>query len=159
MLAQALLGPTLPEKCAECGKVFPTSEWDVGGWSPGELTTDPDQLGGQIVGGIDDDPNARDTSVVDTRNAVLMESWTAASAEMSDDRHMVALAIEGRINQSSRRARLLLLIDVGGSAAFAAEIVGLAMRMRPDDRDEFGVVMNEQLDKLRALADRGGKPE
>lgn len=153
LLAQSLLGRgTTPSRCTECGDTFPGEEWLVGGWTEGAKTTEPELLGGQIVGDTEADPNESGTQIVDTRKALLLEEWVVALTDQEDGSHMVAMSCGGRINQTDRRARVLVLIDVCGAALFAAELVGLAMRMPPEARDEFGAALNERLDFMKNIA-------
>lgn len=95
-------------------------------------TTDPVGVPGTIVGpGLDDDPYARDSVVVDSSNAVLLDYSSAAVAHLTrngvpDD--ALAITLAGKVNQRTERAEVLFLTDVAGAAALVAELAGLCAR-------------------------------
>lgn len=94
-------------------------------------TTDPVEVPGTIAGPGLDDPYSRDSVVVDSSNAVLLDSTTAAVAHITragEPGDAIALTLGGRINQRTDRAEVLFLFDLDGAAAIVAELVGLAYR-------------------------------
>lgn len=93
-------------------------------------TTDPTGVPGTIVDPVED-PYGRNTVVVDSRNAVLLDHTAAAIAHVTragkpDD--AIALTLAGRVNQRTERAEVLFLTDLDGAAALVAEVLGVAYR-------------------------------
>lgn len=108
---------------------------------------DPRKLGGGIVGG--DDPYEEGGAVIDTRSAVLLENTQVAQIDNpSDGRTFVALELEGRINQSSDRARVLYLLNGDGAAALCSELIGLAGRSREPWAREFVELFKKRMEEL-----------
>lgn len=108
---------------------------------------DPRRLGGDIAG--PGGPHDRGQTVIDTRNAVLLETTTVVKADNpSDGRAFMAMQLEGRVNQTSDRASVLYLFDEDGAAAIVTELFGLAQR------GGFGSEFVEQV--TRRLADLPG---
>lgn len=90
-------------------------------------TADPRVAGGTLVAGVDGEV------LLDTRNAVLLETATVARMDNpSDGRTVAALFLEGTLNRSTDRSAILYLTDAAGTASLVAELVGLAARMGPD---------------------------
>lgn len=99
--------------------------------------TDPRILGGEIAG--PGGPHDHGQSVVDTSRAMLMDALNVVKLDNpSDGREMVAMLIEGRINQSADRAKVMVLGDLDMLAAFITEAHGLANRMGRGD-ELFGL--------------------
>jgi hypothetical protein len=91
-------------------------------------SSDPRDLTGDIAG--PGGPYDEGQVVIDTTNAVLMDSLDVARVDnRSDGRSMVALLIGGRLNRSEDRARVLFLGDLDMLAALITEAHGLAKRM------------------------------
>lgn len=87
--------------------------------------TDPRRAGGDAAspGG----PFDRNSVVIDTTDAVLLDSTVAALAHF-DDRDVVTLVLSGRINRTTERARVAFLMDEIGAADVIAQLVGLGAR-------------------------------
>jgi hypothetical protein len=93
--------------------------------SPGP--DDPRRLGGDIAG--PGGPLDRDAVIFDTTNAVLLESTVmAVMHNRSDGRDVVGVLLEGRINRTNDRARVLFLTDGDGAAALLTEALSLMKR-------------------------------
>jgi hypothetical protein len=91
------------------------------------MSDDPRKLGGDIAG--PGGPHSEGTVVIDTRNAVLMDSVDVALLNNpSDARRFASLVLAGRVNRSQDRARVLYLFDADGAAAVVSELIGLAQR-------------------------------
>ena len=95
-------------------------------------TTDPTGVPGTIVGPGLDDPYSRDSVVVDTSNAVLLDSTVAAIVHLTRNGQpgadAIGLTLAGRINQRRDRAEVLYLLDEDGAAALIAELIGVTAR-------------------------------
>jgi hypothetical protein len=109
---------------------------------------DPRKLNaGGIVGpGGPFDENA---VVVDASEAVLLEHVNVCLVEAArrgvwDDKPALAMALEGRINQSSDRAEITYFFNEDGAAALISQLVGLAVRIGP----EFAERLMERLADL-----------
>lgn len=98
----------------------------------GCMTTDPRDLGGDVAG--PGGPHDVGQVVIDTRRAIIMDGLTAVKVDNpSDGREFVALLIEGKINQSPDRAKVMLLGDLDMLASLITEAHGLARRMGAAD--------------------------
>jgi hypothetical protein len=76
-------------------------------------------------------PYDRDAVVVDTTNAVLLDYSTVSTVEAhrGHERQIAfAMMLEGRINKTRDRSRVLYLINADGAAAIVTELLGLAKR-------------------------------
>lgn len=98
---------------------------------PGGATDPVDgSVGGTIAG--PGGPYDRDAVVVDTTNAVLLDTTVAAIVALTRggkaDGDAIALTLEGRVNHREARAEVLYLMDEDGAAALIAELVGVAAR-------------------------------
>jgi hypothetical protein len=89
--------------------------------------SDPRRLGGDIAG--PGGPRDRDSVVFDTTNAVILDSTVVAVMHNpSDGRDVVGVLLEGRINRSTDRTRVLFLTDGDGLATLITEGLSLAKR-------------------------------
>ncbi len=91
--------------------------------------TDPRLAGGDYAG--PGGPLDRDAIVVDTTRSVLLDQCaglTVAVGHQGKTSEAVALVLEGRINQSSDRAKHLYLTDIDGAVAVVAELMHLLAR-------------------------------
>jgi hypothetical protein len=110
--------------------------------------TDPRLPGGDISG--PGGPFDRDAVVLDTANAVLMDLVTVTMVETSSDGELgqaYAMMLEGRINQTRERTRILYLFGPDGAAAIVSELLDLAGRAGP----EFVVDLYRRLEELKTL--------
>lgn len=94
--------------------------------------TDPTTVPGTIVGPGFDDPHSRDSVVVDTSNAVLLDHSAAAIVHLEragqPAGEAIGLTLAGRVNQRRERAEVLFLFDEDGAVAIIAELIGIAAR-------------------------------
>lgn len=91
-----------------------------------EGTSDPRNLGGDIAG--PGGPHDWSAVVLDTRNAVLLEGIDVSLFTDSKNGESIALLLQGRINRSQDRAKVLYLFDADGAAALVSELIGLMAR-------------------------------
>lgn len=91
-------------------------------------TTDPTTITGSITGDTSD-PYARDSVVVDLRNAVLLDRSAACTVTVTrsgqPDAEAVVLSLAGKLNQRTERAEVIYLLGADGAAALVAELVGV----------------------------------
>lgn len=90
---------------------------------------DPRRPGGDIAG--PGGPHDRDGVVVETTNAVLLDYSTVSTVEVhrgDEAETAFALMMEGRINKTTDRSRILYLLNADGAAALVTELLGLAKR-------------------------------
>jgi len=77
-------------------------------------------------------PYDRDAVVVDTTNAVILDYSTVSIVEVArrgePDETAVALMLEGRINKTADRTRVLYVMNGDGAAAIVTELLGIAKR-------------------------------
>lgn len=111
------------------------------------ISGDPRRSGGDIAG--PGGPRDRNSVIVDTGNAVLLDGSTVSLVETGDGASPVlALLLEGRINQTPERARNLYLMNEDGAAALVSEVIALAHRIGP----EFG---ERLMVRITSLIDQG----
>jgi hypothetical protein len=109
--------------------------------------TDPRKPGGDIAG--PGGPAQQDSVVVDIAKAVLLDGSTGVvvHATRGEDREdAFGLMLEGRINKTQDRSRVLYLADLQGLASVAAECCSLAGRAGVG-LDDFMLAFGEQLEK------------
>lgn len=107
------------------------------------INGDPRKSGGDIAG--PGGPRDRNSVIVDTSNAVLLDGTTVSLVETKSSAiPVLALLLEGRINQTPDRARNLYLMDGAGAATIVSELVALAYRTGP----EFGDQLMHRIHKL-----------
>lgn len=110
---------------------------------------DPRKLGGEIAG--PGGPHDMGGVILDTRQAVLPDHVDVAQVDNpSDGRTFVALQIDGRINQSSDRARVLYLLSADAGAALVTQLMALARRSDEPWAKEFAALVDERLEELEA---------
>ncbi|MGW2384362.1 hypothetical protein [Streptomyces sp. NPDC001658] len=96
------------------------------------LSGDPRKSGGDIAG--PGGPHDRNSVIVDTTNAVILDAATVTQVETLTGKPALAMMLEGRIARTQDRARNLYLMNEDGAAALITELLALAHRMGP----EFG---------------------
>jgi hypothetical protein len=92
-------------------------------------TTDPRRSGGDIAG--PGGPYERDGVIIDTTDAVLLDFSTVSTVELhrpNESEVGFAMMLEGRVNKSSDRSRVVYLLNADGAAALVTELLGLAKR-------------------------------
>jgi hypothetical protein len=110
-------------------------------------TGDPRPLGGGIAG--PGGPYDRDGVVVDTRNAVILDTSNVAMAtNPSDGRRVVAVLLGGKINQSVQRTDVLFLTGADGAAAICTELIAIARREGGSYMNEFTRLVAERMEKM-----------
>lgn len=110
------------------------------------MPTDPRDLGGDIAGpGGPYDENA---VVVSTESAVLLDTSNVALIAVGRDGNYeekaVALVLEGRINKTQDRAKVLFLLNGDGAAAIVSELVGVAKREGAEFAADFLVALEDR---------------
>ncbi len=108
------------------------------------LSGDPRKSGGDIAG--PGGPHDRNSVVVDTTNAVILDAATVSEVETLTGKPGLAMLLEGRIARTSDRARNLYLMNEDGAAALVTELLALAHRMGP----EFGARFTARIKHLLA---------
>lgn len=110
------------------------------------MSTDPRGLGGDIAG--PGGPYDEDAVVVSVEHAVLLDNTNVALIEAHRDGEFVekalALLMEGRINKTHDRAKVLFLLNGDGAAALVTELVGIAKREGAEFAADFVVAMEER---------------
>jgi hypothetical protein len=102
---------------------------------------DPRPLGGDIAG--PGGPHDLHAVVVDCTDAVLLDHTTVSIVHLGrrdqpgEVEHAVGLLLEGRVNKSRDRTRVLYLVNADGAAALLTELVGLASRARADGLNDL----------------------
>lgn len=110
-----------------------------------QISGDPRKTGGDIAG--PGGPRDRNSVIVDTSNAVLLDGTTVSLVETrSSAIPVLALLLEGRINHTTDRARNLYLMDGDGAAAIVSELVALAYRTGPQFGDRLMARINHLID-------------
>ncbi|PFG16316.1 hypothetical protein ATK74_0850 [Propionicimonas paludicola] len=93
--------------------------------------TDPRKLRGSMAG--PGGPFDNGGVVIDGQNAVLLEGVGVAAVKpesgSDSDGHMIAMLLNGRVNNTTDQADVLFLFDVDGAASIITELVDLAARM------------------------------
>jgi hypothetical protein len=78
-----------------------------------------------------------------------MESVTVAQMDNpSDGRKFIGLELEGRINRSKDRGRVLYLFDADGAAALLTQLIALAGRSDSPRAEEFYRLVKQRLDGM-----------
>lgn len=106
------------------------------------INGDPRKSGGNIAG--PGGPHDRNSVIVDTTNAVILDHCTVTQVETLTGNPALAMLLEGRIAKTTDRARNLYLMDEDGAAALVTELLALAHRMGP----EFGARFTARLKHL-----------
>lgn len=117
---------------------------------------DPRRLGGDIAG--PGGPHDRHAFVVDSTDAVLLDHTTVSIVHLArrdapgEVEHAVGLLLEGRVNKTRDRTRVLYLVNADGAAALFTELAGLASRASAegltDLADEFVARCGERWDEM-----------
>lgn len=108
------------------------------------ISGDPRKTGGDIAG--PGGPHDRDSVIVDTTNAVLLDGTTVVEVESASYGPVLGMLLEGRINQTTDRARNLYLMNEDGAAALVTELIALAHRMGPEFGNRFTRHLQHLLD-------------
>ena len=109
--------------------------------------TDPRTLGGDIAG--PGGPYDRGGVVLNTENAILLDGTTVAMLDNpSDQRRIIGMLLDGRINRSTDRAQTMYLFDADGAAAIITELVALTKRESDEFNQELMDRMQERFDDM-----------
>ncbi|MBZ6211587.1 hypothetical protein KVH31_34395 [Streptomyces olivaceus] len=106
------------------------------------ISGDPRKTGGDIAG--PGGPHDRNSVIVDTTNAVILDHATVTQVETLTGKPGIAMLLEGRIARTPERARNLYLMNEDGAAALVTELTALAHRMGP----EFAIRLTARLKHL-----------
>jgi hypothetical protein len=89
--------------------------------------TDPRDLGGDVAG--PGGPHDRGAFLIDTAKALLLDYHTVVRLDTSDESEFIAaLLLEGRVNKTPDRAKVLVLTNEDGIAAIISELIALLGR-------------------------------
>jgi len=105
-------------------------------------TTDPRAVGGDIAG--PGGPTERNSVVIDSTRAVLLDAVECALVEIGDQGVALALLLSGRINKTTDHANALFLMDTDGAASIVSELVALGSRVGP----EFATDLSTRIARL-----------
>ena len=108
------------------------------------ISGDPRKTGGDIAG--PGGPHDRNSVIVDTSNAVLLDSTDVCLVETSNGTPALAMLLEGRINKTTDRARNLYLLNEDGAAALVTELLALAHRIGPEFGHRFTARLQHLID-------------
>lgn len=108
------------------------------------ISGDPRKTGGDIAG--PGGPHDRNSVIVDTTDAVLLDRSDVCLVETSNGTPVLAMLLEGRINKTTDRARNLYLLNEDGAAALVTELLALAHRISPEFGDRFTARLQHLLD-------------
>lgn len=126
--------------------------------------TDPRRAGGDMVG--PGGPRDMHGIIHDVRRAVLLDHNDVALVHtgryttvgdpgvgegvmvVEDDG--IGVLMEGRINKSTERARILFLTNTDGVAALVSQLTALMDRANPVMRAQFVADLQRHVDKIRA---------
>lgn len=112
--------------------------------------TDPRKAGGSIAG--PGGPRDRNSMVLDTTHAVLLDDSTVCLVETDSQGVVLAMQLAGRINKTDDRANVLYLMDEDGAAAIISELTALARRIGP----QFHARLMDRIDVLHDVGAVGG---
>lgn len=111
--------------------------------------SEPRKLGGDIAG--PGGPHDRDGVVVDTTNAVLLDFATVSMIETlragQEPEVAAAIMLEGRVNKSTDRTRVVYVVNADGVAALVTELMGLATRAGSAGETSFAQALMEHIDE------------
>lgn len=149
-MATYVCSPCALGRCDDCpgrvhsGRTTKRCACRHGAVRPLVRTSDPRGVGdGAIIGG---GPHEQGTSLLDARHAVLVDQSTFAKVDNpSDGRTVIAMLLEGRVNQTPDRTSILYLLNGDGAAALVTELVGLAARMGPEFEADFRAALDRRM--------------
>jgi hypothetical protein len=121
--------------------------------NPSYATDDPRGVGGDIAG--PGGPHDRDSVVFNTEGAVLVDNTTVAVMHGAEAGDLVGMLVEGRVNRSTDRVRMLLLLNGDGVAAMVTEMRSVMKRAGASDLGsdlvaEYSEATRTRLADLRA---------
>lgn len=85
-------------------------------------------LGGDIAG--PGGPHDKGQIVINTRGALISDHITVAAIDELDVELPTAILIEGRINRTPHRAKVVVIVNNDGVAGFISELVGFISRAK-----------------------------
>jgi hypothetical protein len=117
------------------------------------MTTDPRDVPGSIAG--PGGPHDRRSVILDARRAVLLDSVNVCMIEPEQgargQKGAAAMALAGRINQTTEHAEILFLFGTDGAASIVAELIALFGRATGSTKP----FMDDVTARLRKLANEG----
>lgn len=116
------------------------------------ISGDPRKSGGDIAG--PGGPHDRNSVIVDTTNAVILDAATVSEVETLTGKPALAMLLEGRIAKTPDRARNLYLMDEDGAAALVTELLALANRMGPEFGERFTARISHLIDTRAFTGER-----
>jgi hypothetical protein len=117
------------------------------------ISGDPRKSGGDIAG--PGGPHDRNSVIIDTTNAVILDATTVTEVETLTGRPALAVLLEGRIARTTERARNLYLMEEDGAAALVTELIALAHRMGPAFGERFMARLQHLLDTDAFTGEQG----
>ena len=114
---------------------------------------DPRKTGGNIAG--PGGPHDHNAVIVDTTNAVLLDSSDVCLVETGGGEVVLSMLLEGRINKTTDRARNLYLMNEDGAAALVTELISLAHRIGPEFGERFTARLRHLLDTDAFTGEQG----
>lgn len=115
-----------------------------------ERIHDPARSGGDAVH-ADDDPHGRGNTVLDTREAVLLDYNEVILVDREPGSGVppeMALIMEGRVSMRRERVKQMYLFGTDGAAALISQIVGLAGRAGGRFADDFKTDLDRRMEEL-----------
>jgi hypothetical protein len=113
-----------------------------------ERSHDDARSGGGMVD-VAGDPHARGGVVLDTRQAVLMESIDVCLVDTKrDEAPAMMMVLEGRVNMTTHRTSQAYLFGADGAAGLATELVALAGRAGDRFAAEFKTAFEQRMDQM-----------
>ncbi|MEU3507639.1 hypothetical protein ABZ733_06885 [Streptomyces longwoodensis] len=117
------------------------------------ISGDPRKTGGDIAG--PGGPHDRNSVIVDTTNAVILDATTVTEVETVNGTPALAMLLEGRIARTTDRARNLYLLNEDGAAALATELIALAHRIGPEFGRRFTARIQHLIDTNGFTGEQG----
>lgn len=120
------------------------------------ISGDPRKTGGDLAG--PGGPHDRNSVIVDTTDAVLLDSSDVCLVETNNGNPVLAMLLEGRVNKTTDRARNLYLLNEDGAAALVTELLALAHRIGPEFGERLMARIHHLLD-TDAFTGQQGDPQ
>lgn len=94
-------------------------------------------------------PYDKDAVVVDMTNAVILDYSTVSLVGLvrrgEEDETGVALLLEGRVNKTKDRTRVLYVMNADGAAAIVTELLGIAKRAERGGDGQLAAELRQRL--------------
>lgn len=114
------------------------------------MSTDPRKIRGSIAG--PGGPHDRGAVILDTTNAVLLETCVVSTVDPEGARGQsaIAMVLGGRINRTKDYADVLFLMGTDGPAAIISELIALLGRAGAVHAEALLADLTERVAKLRS---------